>query len=71
MSSKLSSDSFENSYQQLISQWESVQHEWRDKKSQDFNNKHMADISARVNQYIQLLENLADILQQSRHCCDE
>ncbi len=54
----------------LSLQWEETKNYWRDAKSDEFERRFMAELSAQVNRTVMTLEQMEEILKRVRSDCE-
>ena len=55
---------------ELSLQWTETRHHWRDAKSEEFEQRFMAELSAHVNRTVMVLEQLEELLKKVRSDCE-
>jgi hypothetical protein len=50
--------------------WAETKDHWRDAKSQEFEHRFMAELSANVNRTVIILEKLEELLKKVRNDCE-
>jgi hypothetical protein len=51
-------------------QWSETKNFWRDAKSQEFEQRYMAELSAQVDRTVTILEKLEELLKKVRSDCE-
>ena len=54
----------------LLIQWAETKNHWRDAKSEEFEQRFMAELSAHVNRTVMVLEQLEELLKKVRSDCE-
>ena len=55
---------------ELWAQWQRTKDEWRDAKSQEFEQKYMAELLASVDQSVAIIEQLDKLVSKIRKDCE-
>ena len=55
---------------ELWAQWQRTKDEWRDAKSQEFEQKYMAELLASVDQSVAIIEQLDKLVTKIRKDCE-
>ena len=55
---------------ELSLRWEDTKHHWRDGKSQEFEQRYMAELFANVDKTVTVMEKLNEVLNKVRRDCE-
>lgn len=55
---------------ELSNRWEDTKNHWRDAKSQEFEQRYMAELFANVDRTITVMEKLNEVLIKVKHDCE-
>ena len=55
---------------ELSNRWEDTKNHWRDAKSQEFEQRYMAELFAHVDKTVTVMEKLDELLNKVRHDCE-
>ena len=56
--------------QELLLRWTETRNYWRDAKSQEFDQKYMQELRARVDKAVTIIEKLDEVLKKVRSDCE-
>ena len=55
---------------ELVLRWEETRNYWRDAKSQEFDQKYMQELRARVDKAVTIIEKLDEVLKKVQSDCE-
>jgi len=58
------------STKELLVRWSETKNFWRDGKTQEFEEKYILELTARVAKTITIIDKLDEVLQKVHHDCD-
>jgi len=56
--------------QELLLRWSETRNHWRDSKSQEFDEKYMQELRARVDKAVTIIEKLDELLKKVQSDCE-